>query len=150
MRAFALILLCSVYSTNAMAKDAAGLFDTPVKTVKVPLPADHQNPQAQPTVSCFYFKPFAVKQIDRGEVGAELSIVPVAAGAGEYKCREATAPGEIALDAKEWSGYYKGVKGGHLFLDAADGQNGGLGLAIFDARNSKKLFDDTLKNLRAV
>ena len=144
MRMPALILLGVLLSANAMAKDAAGLFDKPVKVVKVPLPADPANPQAKPMVSCFYFKDFAVKQIDRGEIGAELSIVPLAAGGEAYKCGESAAAGEIAVDAKEWSGYFSGVKGAHIFLRADDGVNGGLGFAIFNA-GGKKLFDDTAK-----
>lgn len=149
MRTPAIILLCSLLSANALAKDAAGLFDKPVKVVKVPLPADPLNPQAKPAVSCFYFKDFAAKQIDRGEVGAELSIVPLPAGGEAYKCREAAAPGEIAV-SKEWSGYFKGAKGAYIFFDASDGINGGLGFAIFSASEGKKLFDDTAKALHAV
>jgi hypothetical protein len=151
MRAFALILLGAVFSANAVAKDASGLFDKPVKTEKIPLPADPQNPQAKAAVSCSYFKGFAVKQIDRGEIGAELSIVPLgAAGAGGYKCREAAATGEIAVDAKEWSGYFKGVKGSYIFFDADDGHNGGVGFAIYSAPESKKLFEDTSKSWHSV
>ncbi len=150
MRTPAIILLCSLLSANALAKDAAGLFDKPVKVVKVPLPADPLNPQAKPAVSCFYFKDFAAKQIDRGEVGAELSIVPLPAGGEAYKCREAAAPSEKAVDAKEWSGYFKGAKGAYIFFDASDGINGGLGFAIFSASERKKLFDDTAKALHAV
>jgi hypothetical protein len=150
MRALALILLCSVFSANAVAKDTDGLFDKPVKTTKIPLPADPQNPQTKATLSCFYFNNFAIKQIDRGEIGAELSIVPLGAGAGEYKCREAAVPGEIAVDAKEWSGYFKGVKGSYVFFDADDGQNGGLGFAIYSAPGGKKLFDGTAKSWHGV
>ncbi len=150
MRTLALILLCSVFSASAVAKDAGGLFDKPLKTEKVPLPADPQNPQTKVTVACFHFKDFAVKQIDRGEIGAELSIVPLDAGTGAYKCREAAASGEIAVDAKEWSGYFKGVKGAYIFFDADDGHNGGVGFAIYSAPGGKKLFDDTSKTMHAV
>jgi len=146
MRTPALILLCSLLPASAVAKDkdAAGLFDKPVKVAKVPLPADPLNPSFKPTVSCFYFKDFAVKEINRGEVGAELSIVPIG-GAGEaYKCREAAAGGEIAVDGKEWGGYFSGVKGAYIFFRADDGTNGGLGFAIFSP-DGKKLFDDTAK-----
>ncbi len=152
MRTPALILLCSLLPASALAKDAAGLFGKPAKVAKVPLPADPQNPQnpqAKATVSCFYFNGFAAKQIDRGEVGAELSIVPLSNGAEAYKCREAAAPGEIAIDAKDWSGYFKGAKGSYIFFDADDGHNGGVGFAVFTP-DGKKLFDDIATDLHAV
>ena len=150
MRTSAIILLCSLFSANAMAKDAAGLFDKPLKVVKVPLPADPQNPQTKPSVSCSYFKGFTVKQIDRGEIGAELSILPLAAGGEAYKCREASAAGELAVDAKEWSGYFRGAKGAYVFFDADDGHNGGMGFAIYNGADGKKLFDDTAKGIHAI
>ncbi len=149
MRTPALILLCSLLPASALArdKDAAGLFDKPAKVAKVPLPTDPQFPKTKPVVSCSYFKGFAVKAIDRGEVGAELSIVPLAGGAEAYQCREAAASGEIAI-SENWSGYFKGAKGTYIFFDAADGQNGGLGFAIFSP-DGKKLFDDTAKSWHA-
>ena len=152
MRTPAIILLCSLLPASAVAKDkdAAGLFDKPAKVAKVPLAADPLNPQAKPVVTCSYFKDFAVKQIDRGEIGAELSIVPLASGAEAYKCREAAAPGEIVVDGKEWGGYLKGVKGAYVFFDAEDGHNGGMGFAIFKGADGKKLFDDTAMGLHAV
>ena len=150
MRMPALMLLSVLLSANAMAKDAAGLFDKPVKVVKVPLPADPLNPAGKPAVSCFYFKDFAAKQIDRGEVGAELSIVPLAAGGEAYKCREAAAAGEIAVDAKEWDGYFKGAKGSYVFFNSGDGHNGGSSFAIFSAPDAKKLVEETALSLHAI
>ena len=150
MRTPALILLCALLPASAVAKDkdAAGLFDKPAKVAKVPLPADPLNPQAKPVVTCSYFKDFAVKEINRGEVGAELSIIPLSGGGEAYKCREAAAPGEIAT--KDWSGYFKGAKGAYVFFSADDGQNGGMGFAIIRGADGKKLFDDTAMNLHAV
>ena len=150
MRTPVLILLCALLPASAMAKDkdAAGLFDKPAKVAKVPLPADPLNPQAKPVVTCSYFKDFAVKEINRGEVGAELSIIPLSGGGEAYKCREAAAPGEIAT--KDWSGYFKGAKGAYVFFDAEDGHNGGMGFAIFGGADGKKLFDDTAMDLHAV
>jgi hypothetical protein len=142
MRTFAMILLCVLLGRDASAKDAGGLFDKPINVVKIPLPADPLNPQAKPMLSCFYFQDFAVKQVDRGEVGAEqLSIVPLA-GREHYQCREANADGESLVDAKEWSGYFKGAKGSYIFFDAADGTNGGLGFAVYSAPAAKKIFED--------
>jgi len=150
MRAAA-ILACVLLSGNVLAKDAAALFDKPVKTMKTPLAADPLNPQAKPMLSCFYYPGFVVKQIDRGEVGAEqLSILPLGAGRAAYECREANAEGEAVIDVKDWSGYFKGVKGAYVFFDAADGTNGGLGFAVFSAPGAQKLFEDVSMGLQAV
>ena len=150
MRTPAVLAISLLLSGNTLAKDAAGLFDKPAKVTKVPLAADPQNPQSKPMLSCFYFANFAVKQIDRGEVGAEqLSVVPLG-GAEPYQCREANIAGEKVVDVKEWSGYFKGVKGNYVFFDADDGLNGGLGFAVFDASDGKKLFEDTTKGLHAI
>jgi hypothetical protein len=144
MRTPAIILLCTLLPASVMAKDkdAAGQFDKPVKVAKVPLAPDPLNPSFKPVVTCSYFKDFAVKEINRGEVGAELSIVPLASGGEAYKCREPAAPGEIAV--KEWGGYFSGVKGAYIFFRAEDGTNDGLGFAIFSP-DGKKLFDDLAK-----
>jgi hypothetical protein len=149
MRTPAIILLCSLLPASVMAKDkdAAGLFDKPAKVAKVPLPADPLNPSFKPIVTCSYFKDFAVKEINRGEVGAELSIVPLASGGEAYKCREPAAPGEIAV--KEWGGYFRGAEGAYIFFDGEDGHNGGTGFAIFSP-DGKKLFDDTAMKMHAV
>jgi len=146
-----MILLSLLLPATALAKDAVTLFDKPVKVSKIPLAADPLNPQAKPLLACFYFHDFAVKQIDRGEVGAErLSIVPLGASAPQYECREANASGEIVADAKDWSGYFKGVKGNYVFVDAADGQNGGLGFAVYSASDGKKIFEDVSMGLHAI
>jgi hypothetical protein len=150
MRMLVLAMLCALAAPLAFAKDAAGLFDKPASVVKIPLAPDKLNPQAKPMLSCFTFKTFAVKQIDRGEVGAEqLSILPIAPGQAKPQCREDKAPGEIVLDGAAWGGYFKGVKGGYAFFDAADGWNGGVGFAIFSASGAK-LFDDTAKGIHSL
>ncbi|MGO9545818.1 MAG: hypothetical protein ACLPPF_13645 [Rhodomicrobium sp.] len=151
MRIQVAVVLSLLFSGNALAKDAAALFDKPVSTVKIPLPADPLNPQAKPLLSCFYYKGFAVKQIDRGEVGAEqLSIVPFTPGSAPYKCREPNAGDEKLVDAKDWGGYFKGVKGDYVFFDAADGVNGGLGFAVYRAPDGKKIFEDVAKTWHAI
>jgi hypothetical protein len=140
------LLLWALSFLRAVAKDAPQLFDKPAEVVKIPLARDPLNPQAKPMLSCFYFGGFAVKQIDRGEVGAErLSILPIAAGE-KPACAEAQAGGEIVIDSAEWSGYFKGAKGDYVFFDAADGWNGGLGFAIFTA-SGKKVLEDVAKGI---
>jgi len=145
------LFACGSSFTCAAAKDgAASLFDKPLKTVKVPLAPDPGNPSAKPYIACFHYYGFMVKQIDLGEVGAaQLSIVPIA-GTQEPNCVKENVAGEMVVDVKEWSGYFKGVKGDYVFFDADDGINGGLGFAVYKRQDGKKLFDDAAKSWQAI
>jgi len=135
---------------HAPAKPAApSLFDRPIKTQTLTLPANQDG--NKPKVTCTIYAHFMVKQVDEGEVGAaQLSIVPLAAGAKPV-CQRKNMPGEKVVNPSDWSGYVKGVKGDYVFFDADDGVNGGLGFAIVAAGTAKKLFDDSaVGNLKAV
>ena len=150
MRTPAIILLSVLLPANAMAKETRPAYSTSRSRLqRFRFPPIRRDSKAKPAVSCFYFNGFAAKQIDRGEIGAELSIVPLPAGAEAYKCQEAAVAGEIAVDAKEWSGYFKGVKGAYIFFDADDGHSGGMGFAVYSAPDGKKIFEDTSKGLHA-
>ena len=132
------------------AQAADGLFDAPIKLVRLPLPADPANPQAKAQLSCFYFPRFMIKEVDLGELGAEqLSVIPVAQGAKRPVCKRENIDGEIVIPGDEWSGYFWGVKGGYVFFSAEDGWNGGMGFAVFDM-NGKKLFEDAAKTWHSI
>jgi hypothetical protein len=119
------------------------LFEVPLKTVHVLLPADPDNPQAKPEVRCTYFPRFAVKEIDTGQEGADqLSILP--GPHGRAACRKTDAPDERVVPPDLWTGYFTGAVGNYLFFDADDGWNGGLGFAVFTP-DAKKLFDDVAR-----
>ena len=146
--------LCAAVPLPASTRDAAGLFDKPVKVDRIPLAPDPLNPRAKPMLSCFHYRGFMVKQIDRGEKGAEqLSIRAVKTGEGKPPCVEANAPGEKIVDDKDWHGYFKGVKGekgDYVFFSADDGWNGGVGFAVFGAADGRKRFEDVAKSIHAV
>ena len=134
----ALALGASMTATALAAAPAPApsLFDTAAAVDKVTIPAKGDKPKTQ--VTCHYFARFMVKEVDEGEVGAsQLSIV-----AGKPKCQLANAASEKIVNADDWSGYFKGVKGDFIFFDADDGVNGGLGFAVFNP-DAKKLFEDT-------
>jgi len=123
--------------------NAADLFDKPLDTKVVTLPADPLNPHAKPKRSCIYYPGFVVKEVDLGEVGAEeQAVIPLPKGGKPPAC-EAKIKGEIVIKPAEWSGYFDGAKGEFLFYDAADGLNGGMPFAVFNARSGKKLFEDS-------
>lgn len=135
---------------TAVAAEEVSLFDKPVQEKHIPLQPDPINPQAKPKLSCFIYPGFMVKQIDRGEKGAEqLSILPLGSQSAP-DCQEAGVPGEKAVERKDWAGYFKGVKGGHVFFDADDGVNGGLGFAVFSGSSGAKLLEDSTTELHTV
>ena len=146
---FALIGLALLCLAGLAAGSAeASPFDKPVKTTVLPLPPDPQNPTDKAQLSCFYFARFMVKEVDLGEVGAEqLSILPFSGGASPPCKRENAADERVLAD---WSGYYKGVVGDYVFLDADDGWNDGLGFAVYTATDGKKIFDDTAKTWHSI
>ena len=122
---------------------ASGVFEPPLSVERIPLGGDAKGAARKRRLSCFFYRRVRVKELDLGEVGAaELAILPLAPGAAKVRCERRAAPGEIVIPAKEWSGYFKGVKSGYVFFDAEDGNNGGLGFAVFDERTGRKLFED--------
>ncbi|MBI1210540.1 MAG: hypothetical protein GC190_03685 [Alphaproteobacteria bacterium] len=138
-----LLALSAVLATQARAATPApprSLFDAAVAVDKITVPAKGDEPKAR--IVCHYFPRFMVKVIDEGDVGAsQLSIVP-SNTAHKPKCQQANAADEKVVNADDWSGYFKGVKGDFIFFDADDGVNGGLGFAVFDA-DAKMVFEDS-------
>src|SRR5690242_8062262 len=88
----ALAILALVEPRGPRPAAAADFFDKPSNLVRLPLPADPDNPQAKPELSCAYYPRFMVKEVDLGEKGAEqLSIFPVAADQPAPACRRENA-----------------------------------------------------------
>jgi hypothetical protein len=107
-----------------------------IKTLKLPAPKDFPKVKLR----CAYYAHFMVKQVDEGEVGAaQLSFVPITGAAPP--CQRANLDTEKVIDPKDWSGYFKGVKGDYGLFDADDGVNGALGFAVFDVE-AHKVFED--------
>jgi hypothetical protein len=137
----ALLVAALVAPGMAAAKPANSIFDPPLDTQKRVLPSGKDLAKA--TLTCSYYPHFMVKQIDEGEVGAaQLSIVPEES-AHKAACQRANLPSEKVVDVKDWSGYFKGVKGDYVFFDAEDGVNGASGFAIFTSAGAKKLMEDS-------
>ena len=60
--------------------DVATPFDQPSAVDNVDLPPNKGNPDATPSVNCYRYPGFTVKEVDLGEVGAEkLAILPESA-----------------------------------------------------------------------
>ncbi|HTO32260.1 MAG TPA: hypothetical protein VL202_13940 [Pararhizobium sp.] len=120
---------------SLVAAASADPFDRPVATETVKLPADPQNPSAEPKVTCNRYTDVMVKQVDLGEVGAEK----LAFQATDAPCeRDGTGERVIRDDI---AGYFLGVFGPYVFFQAADGWNGGLPFVVYDSGTATKLFD---------
>src|SRR5215813_2858743 len=139
MGGIVLLRLVSLFLLSSLA--CAGTFDKPVSTKTVDLGPSRYAPGARAKVTCYFFPHFTVKEVDRGEKGAErLAIVP--GKAKVHTCSRLREPGENTINSDEWSGYFKGVKGSLVFFNADDGVNGGMGFAVYDSKTMKKIFDD--------
>jgi len=143
MKTIALALIFGAALTaNASAAATNTLFDVASGVDKVTVPAKGTTPEV--TTTCHYYAHYMVKQVDEGEVGAaQISILPTD-GKHKPKCERANAAGEKVINPADWAGYFKGVKGDFVFVDAADGNQGAMGVAVFD-KDGKKLFDDLIK-----
>lgn len=120
--------------------DVATPFDQPVAVDNVELPANKGNPDARPTVNCYRFKGFMVKEVDLGEVGADkLAILPE-----DAKCVRDDAAEKKVSDPV--AGYFLGAKGDLAFFQAPDGFNGGMPFVVIDTKTIKKLFYDSFES----
>ena len=141
------ITLCFAVSLSAL--EPPGIdngfngFDDPVvkKTVDYgPSPYYPPARNKRKTLTCYYYSAFTVKEYDEGQKGAEwLSIT----SSPDAPCTKARGEHERVLLPEEWSGYFWGALGTYALFDAADGQDGGMGFAVFDAATGKKLFEDS-------
>lgn len=119
--------------------DVASPFDPPVAVDNLDLPSSKDNPDARPSVNCYRYKGFMVKEVDLGEVGAEkLAILPE-----DAKCVREDAAEKKVTDPV--AGYFLGTKGAIAFFQAPDGANGGLPFVAIDTGTMKTLFDDSFE-----
>lgn len=119
--------------------DVATPFDQPSAVDNVDLPPNKGNPDAKPSVNCYRFAGFSVKEVDLGEVGAEkLAIMPEAG-----KCERDSADERVVKDPV--AGYFLGAKGSLAFFQAPDGFNGGMPFVVIDTTTMKKLFEDSFE-----
>ena len=138
-------LLYLMSGALAARADTPSLFDKPARETRVPLPANPDVPGAKPMLTCWYYPHFMVKQLDRGEKGAEqLVIAPIETNRAAPPCAEKSGKNEQPIQA--WSGYFWGVKGNYVFFQAADGVNGGTGFAVFNADNGQRLHTGSMSD----
>lgn len=142
----ALLIVTAALGNSALGSvSLADSFDKPLRETVVDVgPSPNQLPSNgwRVKLSCYYYPAFMVKQLnDPGLKGARIAIVPLLNG-HPPACRRSHGAEERLI--RKWSGYFKGVKGQLLFLDAEDGTNGGMPFGIFDWKTGKKLFEDSV------
>lgn len=142
----ALLIVTVVFGNSALGSVAlADSFDKPLRETVLDLgPSPNQLPSNgwRVKLSCYYYPAFMVKQLnDLGLKGARIATVPLLHG-HVPACQRTHSDGERLIG--RWGGYFKGVKGRLLFLDAADGTDEGMPFAIFDWKTGKKLFQDSV------
>ena len=117
-------------------------FDTPVlhRVVDLgPVPGSNRHGR----LTCDDYPSFMVKELDLGEEGAAwFAIVPSRPG-HPPACSRARSAAEKLIGAREWCGYFAGVKTNYVFLSACNAHNAGLDFAVYDARTGKRIFEDT-------
>ena len=129
-------LLLSALPTFAQEENH-GPFDIPTKVDVIKLPIEQGAEDAAPAITCSRYPDFMVKEVDKGELGADkLALLPK-----DAPCEETTA-GEIVIK-DDMAGYYMEAKGSYVFFTTADGYNGGMPFVVIDAKTQKRLFDDS-------
>ena len=100
------------------------------------------NDTSRILLSCFYYPEFMVKELnDPGLKGIRwVTILPIASQSAPA-CRLAHSSKERFWAKTWWS--FMGVKGPLIFLEAADGENGGMPFRILDIKTGKKIFQDS-------
>jgi hypothetical protein len=138
-------ILLLLLSMPWLAAAQANGFDVPLKKSVVDFGRSSYYPggNVRNKLSCYLYSTFMVKEYDEGQKGAEwLSIVPVEKEAAPT-CTQSHATGEHVIQYPEWSGYFKGARGNLVFINAADGTNGGLPFAMYDSKTKTKIFQDS-------
>jgi hypothetical protein len=142
------ILLLGLSVTAFASTEFADSFDVPLKKKVVDFGLSENNPPGgqnfRVKLYCFFYPNFVVKEYDNeGQKGAQwVAIVPIQKGTAPA-CARTHASGERIFKWPEWSGYFNGVKGNLVFLNDADGTDGGMPFTIYDFRTGNKLFEDS-------
>lgn len=139
----AIIVLMNLALSNMSSAES---FDKPIRQTIVdlgPTPYMNQSSGARIRLSCSYYPAFMVKQLDdEGEKGTQwVTIVPLLKG-NLPSCKRAHISGERFLVRDGW--FFIGTKDQLLFLEASDGENGGIPFRIVDWKNGRALFQDSV------
>ncbi|MGA3332840.1 MAG: hypothetical protein ABSC62_01610 [Terracidiphilus sp.] len=132
---------CSASGVVALAES----FDKPVRETVVDLgPSPYLMPRDRSRIQlyCDYYTDLMVKELDDpGQKGTRWVTITPILNEQLPACRLSHGTNERFI-AKGWFGFV-GVKGSLLFLEAADGEDGGLPFRILDSKTGKVIFEDS-------
>jgi hypothetical protein len=110
---------------------------------------DFPNNPHHDQLTCFYYRGLMVKQLTNYWNKGALFLSFLRIDQVRPACVKEHSPAEKVLRDSEWSGYFRGlVKGGLVFFDAEDGENGGMPFAVYDSKTQKKIFEDNAYYVR--
>lgn len=118
--------------------------EPPVKTEQLELPPRCSLCPAG-RVTCTYYPGFMVREIDTGDVGAELlGVVPLLPKRPLPACKRERPGGEISLtgSADAWSGYFDGARGRFAFFRREDVRGDAVGFTVFDTATEQRVLTD--------
>ena len=124
---------------SAGATDSRLTFDRPLYEKHVALPLDPKDAQSKPTLTCYYYPHFMVKEVDDpGQIGAgPVSIISFNKDAEKPECDQNSAQGEQELN----TGSFQGAKDDFVFFDT-DEEGEGDRFDVFSAEGVK-IFEDS-------
>lgn len=134
-----------IFSACSGAAEAPRLFDKASREQHItpPLSPADSSQEGQSKVSCWYYPGLMIKEVslDGTKGAAQLSMIHIAKGGVNPVCRRENVDDEYVVDAKSWSGHFRGVRQGYVFFSGDDGVNGGEGFAVYDDSNTKVFTD---------
>ena len=138
-RAFA---ACCVFVLTAAA--AAQGFDPYKKqVVDYGVEKDFPGNPHHDQLTCFYYHGLMVKQMTNQGIKGALFLSFLRFDHARPACVKEHLPAEKVLRDPEWGVYFRGlVKGDLVFVDAEDGEDGGMPFAVYDSKTQKKIFED--------
>ena len=135
------LALCLILIAQTESADS---FDTPLKTTVLDFgpPPDFLGGDDPIKVSCYFYPTFVVKEYDAGSIASQWhEIIPVKKGAIPA-CTRKDGTGKMIVDSA--GGYFRGVKGNLIFINAYDGFDGEFGFSVHDAATGRKIFEDAI------
>jgi hypothetical protein len=141
----ALVALLAAANSTAGAADAPDALhqsavDRPLAVKHVDLGPSPYSKGERSRLTCTMYPGLMVKEVDRRQEGDDrIAFVTLPQGAAIPPCALPPARSERAIGS-DWSGYLLGVKNGVVLVSAADGENGAIGVALYDPVTARQLF----------
>jgi hypothetical protein len=145
MRQLALFLAVGALALPVFGETPSGAFEKPVHEQRIALAPDPYNPQAKAELRCFTYSSVLVKEIYRGEIGAELGLISLTPDRPQAACETTASEGQQNIDEDLMDvgqpGYFTGKIGSYLIFSAAEAWQGSEGVWVY-SQLGNKLFAD--------